>query len=346
MFNDNIKIKDNDYIKKKKFFLFNYLFQLKNKYLLINKKIHNYNIIILYNIGIIFYIFSLTNINGVDMRCFKWKGVQCYYSLAILTLISSIFISISIYKIIFYKYNKINLLLIFIIYLFLYLIDHNDGIQKHGFFNFIGLIFASLFIFCLLCCIKFLNYLYFNGKRYIIFIISILIFISYIFLRIYETNNFNCDYWIKGLNNSFIDNLSKNYPCNINIPKPHSCYLSQIGPFFDFSAKYKPSCLDEKILKNEKNIFLKTYDKLNFSNISKNNHFGFPLTNNDDINPYEYGILCYPGTKSFQEYVNSNVILMDLYNENKTKYYPNKPKPEIEVYFKGDYGKLIINTFD
>jgi hypothetical protein len=119
--------------------------------------------------------------------------------------------------------------------------------------------------------------------------------------------------------------------------------LSLVGPFFDFSAKYKPSCLDEKILKNERNIFLKTYDKLNFSNISKNNHFGFPLTNNDDVNSYDYGTLCYPRTKSFEEYVNSNVILMDLYNENKTKYYPNKPKPEIEVYFKGDYGKLIIN---
>lgn len=35
---------------------------------------------------------------------------------------------------------------------------------------------------------------------------------------------------------------------------------------------------------------------------------------------------------------------MDLYNKNKTKYYPNKPKPEIEVKFENDKGKLIINV--
>jgi hypothetical protein len=35
---------------------------------------------------------------------------------------------------------------------------------------------------------------------------------------------------------------------------------------------------------------------------------------------------------------------MDLYNENKTKYYPNIPHPEIEVKIEGDFGKLIINV--
>ena len=34
---------------------------------------------------------------------------------------------------------------------------------------------------------------------------------------------------------------------------------------------------------------------------------------------------------------------MDLYIENRTKYYPNISKPEIEIKFEGQYGKLIIN---
>ena len=34
---------------------------------------------------------------------------------------------------------------------------------------------------------------------------------------------------------------------------------------------------------------------------------------------------------------------MDLFNKNKDRYYPNIPKPEIEVIFKGEIGKIIIN---
>lgn len=47
---------------------------------------------------------------------------------------------------------------------------------------------------------------------------------------------------------------------------------------------------------------------------------------------------------SFGDYIYDNIIYMDLYNENKTKYYPNISQPEIEVKFDGDYGKLIINV--
>ena len=35
---------------------------------------------------------------------------------------------------------------------------------------------------------------------------------------------------------------------------------------------------------------------------------------------------------------------MDLYNKNKDKYYPDQPKPEIEVIFRGNQGKIRINV--
>ena len=35
---------------------------------------------------------------------------------------------------------------------------------------------------------------------------------------------------------------------------------------------------------------------------------------------------------------------MDLYNINKTKYYPDISRPEIEVKFENEKGKLIINV--
>ena len=142
-------------------------------------KIINLKIIILYLAGFIFYLYGLTNINGVDMRCFKWKGVQCYYTLAILTFISSIFISISLFLIINLKYNKIHLLIIIIIYIFFILFDHNDGIQKHGIFNFIEFILSTTLIYSLLSIVKFLYYLY--NKRNIISLILIIIFILILF---------------------------------------------------------------------------------------------------------------------------------------------------------------------
>lgn len=50
-----------------------------------------------------------------------------------------------------------------------------------------------------------------------------------------------------------------------------------------------------------------------------------------------------PGQKEFDVTVNQNIILMDLYNKNKDKYYPNQPRPEIEVIFKENKGKIRIN---
>jgi len=35
---------------------------------------------------------------------------------------------------------------------------------------------------------------------------------------------------------------------------------------------------------------------------------------------------------------------MDLYNKDRNKYYPNIPRPEIEVIFEDLKGKIIINV--
>ena len=180
-----------------------------------------------------------------------------------------------------------------------------------------------------------------NILVFLFFLLPSLIFTSF---KIYKSYNFNCDNWIKGLNDSFIDNKSKKYPCSIKIPKNHSCYLSEIGPYFDFTSKYRPTCLDDNILKKEKKSILNNFKNLKFSEISENNHFAFPLTNTNDCDPYDYGSLCYKGKKDFESFIYDNAILMDLYNKNKNKYYPNVQKPEIEVVFKNEKGKLLINV--
>ena len=300
-------------------------------------------ILILHISGVLFYILSLTHIEGLGMKCFSYAGIQCYYTLAKLTCISGIITCITLYIILYKKYNKIHFFIIIINYLFLYLIDHQKEIVKHGYYNFIGFLTTTIFFFLLLNFIHFLIFL-FKKKAYIFLIIFIIPFpFFYIVIKIYKLNHFSCYNWTKGLNNTYIDNSSKDYPCLVNIPKSHSCYLSEIGPFFDFTSKYRPTCLDKKIMEKEKENFINDLTTLKYSELSQRNHFGFPLTNTDEFKPDEFGNACFPGNRSFEKSIYDNIILMDLYNQNKDKYYPNIPRPEIEVIFKGDIGKIIIN---
>jgi hypothetical protein len=231
--------------------------------------------------------------------------------------------------------------MIYIIGAFFYLLslNHINGIGMECF----SLFGVDCLLFIFLCFIYLLINL-FNKRNYLslILIFSFLLIIS-ISIKIFKSTHFSCIDWAQGLNNTYIDN-SKKYPCTINIPKPHSCYLSEIGSFFDFTSKYRPTCSDYKLISDGQKKFLKYYQyQFNYSNISTNIHFGFPLTNTEEFNPKYFGNFHKKGEKEFYITVNQNIILMDLYNKNKDKYYPNQFRPEVEVIFKENQGKIRIN---
>ena len=50
--------------------------------------------------------------------------------------------------------------------------------------------------------------------------------------------------------------------------------------------------------------------------------------------------MVFTGNRSFENDISERVILMDLYNKNKTKYYPNIDEPEIEIFLNKDGGKI------
>ena len=120
----------------------------------------------------------------------------------------------------------------------------------------------------------------------------------FLFFKIRNFNHYSCINWDKGLNDTYIDNNSKDYPFLINIPKGHSCYLDEIGKYF---------------LKSIQNYNIKYY------NISKKNYFGYPITNNDKFNIKEFGTILSKDKKNLEEELHKNIILMDLYIKNKTK---------------------------
>ena len=94
------------------------------------------------------------------MRCYFRNGVYCYYTLAELISISSLFISISIYIIMTHKKHKIkNLLAILSIYLFYLIADHESGLVKHGLYNFIAFILITIVFLSIIFYIHFLVYL-------------------------------------------------------------------------------------------------------------------------------------------------------------------------------------------
>ena len=230
-----------------------------------NKK--NFQICLLYTIGAIIYLFSLKSIKGIDMKCYFKENLGCIYILVILTFISSCLISISIYIILLRNYKKVHLFIIFVIYFFFYFIDHNNIITRHGLYNFIGFLFSTIIVFLMLCFLNLL-YFFFIKRNFLIIILILSTFFYLIYnLKIYKLNHFSCDNWAKGLNNSSIDNISKDYPCVIDLPQPHSCYLSEIGQYFDFTSKYKQNCLDLNLIKYEKEKFLKDIQNLKYLNL-------------------------------------------------------------------------------
>ena len=303
----------------------------------------NLSILLIYLIGAISYFLSLHEIKGPHMACYSRIRLKCIYFLVKLTFISSLLISISIYMILFKNYKKIHLFIIFFIYFFFFLLDHNNKVIKHGLFNFLGFLLSTLVLIFIFCLAKF--FFIFIKKRQYFIIILFLLFFGYIFLYFekYKIKHFFCDNWAFGFNNTFIDNTSKDFPCHVFIPQPYTCYLSEIGPYFDFTRIYRPTCLDQKLIKYEKKKFLKDINSLKYIKKSNKNHFGYPLTNNEEFKEDLFGTICQPGNKSFEEEINSKIILMDLYNKNKEKYYPNRSCPEIEILLGKDGGKIKFN---
>ena len=106
----------------------------------------------------------------------------------------------------------------------------------------------------------------------------------------------------------------------------------------------RPTCLDDELFQSQRKYFLSSLKKYNikYFNISNKKYFGYPNTNNDKYKIRDYGTILTNSTKNLEKDLHKNIILMDLYIKNKTKYYPNETEPEIYVNFKKKRGKIEI----
>ena len=232
-----------------------------------------------------------------------------------------------IYKIIFMNLSKLHLIHLLMVFVLFYIHSNNFFFLDHGMYNFIFFFFLLLINILLILLLKAIIYIVKIKEK-----INNFLKISYICILIviyyYKFPNFDCENeWVKGLNNTSIENDERKYGCQIKIPK--YCQYKLLSPFFDFTKIFHINCSHKKF--NSRKIILK-YSKSPYIN-KKTKKFGFPYTN--------YGFAgCADGvdTKIIKGYVQRNIF--DVENN-----YKNFSEPEIIVDFSKDqFGEFSIDV--
>ena len=247
-------------------------------------------------------------------------------------IISCVFLSIIIQLIIFKKISKLHIIHIIVSFTLFYCYSHGMDFENHGYFNFflyfiIVAILTSimapfnLIIFCM-PKIK-------NKKLFFIYLGALCFFaiLFYFYLFNYKTN---CSDWSKGLNNTYIDNNTKKYGCQIQIPTKCSYKIFKyVQDYTKLSGKNCKSLNNKKL----KEILLRSSKSPFIKNTSC--RIGFPLTNKNPV----------PYTQYNQIYKFSLNNLVDMDNQELLDKFYKEKIPEIEVDFveDNDKGKIVID---
>ena len=212
--------------------------------LLLTKIKNNWNRIIFFLFFLNYYLYYLSLekcLEGFDICGEKsdWilkKLTQAVISYFILTLLLELMIL--------NKASKYHLFHLIIIYSFFYYYRHGLDFHDHGYFNFLGgITIISILLLALLPFKGFVFLIKKKNKLYISIYIGFLITIFIIY--IYIANSYmNCNYWAKGLNNTYIDNNLEIHGCRIKFPKfcPY-----KLGKYvFDFTKWRGIECYKNK----------------------------------------------------------------------------------------------------
>ena len=313
---DEITIKDCKYYKEK-----------------IRKFIKQILILIMFGLSYWFYYISLEPcLDGLG-RCSSY--IDWMKKKIIEEIISCILLTIMIQLIILKVVSKMHLIHTIIAFVFFHSYNHGMDFEDHGYFNFFfyfiivgifNLLMLPLDIF--IYCLKKDN----NKKLVLIYLGLFLLFgfIIYNYLFNYKSN---CSEWPKGLNDTFLENNSSKYGCQIKFPK--TCAYKVFDFIQDYSKIRGYDCKTLNDIKIKEKLF-----KFSTSPFitKETTRVGFPLTNKDPS--------CFKDsekTKPVVDYVLKNLVDMDN-KEILDKYFKDK-MPEISVDFSDkNKGKLKIDV--
>ena len=318
----NKNLPKNDF-KKKQSHYYKFLFII-----LLNSKIYIY---ILFFLSYLQYYKSLEKCTKGEDKCprkINWIRAK------IKEVIFSCLIMVILFELIIYKkISRLHLIHMIFTFIMFYLYSHGLNFENHGYYNFKGYFILFIIFFVLFLPINFLIYLIQKKKKIIIILYIIILIFSLVLINtLYNIYTTNCNDWPKGLNNSFVQNNSKKYGCQIIFPK--RCPYHVFSKYLDYTKFIGKEC--KKFHVNAKQKIL----KLSTSPFIKNgvNHIGFPLTNKDPICNLDF-----IDTKNLiQKYVLKNLVDMENHEVIK-KNYKNK-FPEIEIDFSNNiYGEMKLN---
>ena len=224
--------------------------------------------LILSLIGFFLYYLSLS-------ACPQVEGCVQILIKAIIFLMLSLIIFNGILVATVFKKIKIYHLLYIIFVLFLFVIyDHGASISKHGLANFLFSIISWILILIISIIIKFLKGLY-NKRKYSEFVFYFFLF-TYIFIMLSMCYNIksSCRYWGRGLNNTYIKDLTTE---KCHFYNPPNCRMNL------FDGLLKVDRFKKAINYNSKERFMKYLDKEKFKNTKS---FGIGLTTYYDSKNY------------------------------------------------------------
>ena len=289
-------------------------------------------------VNVFFFLSYKLYYNSLE-KCFKGMD-ECpvninWIKAKVKEVIFSCIIMVILFELIIYKkISRLHLIHIVFIFVLFYSYSHGLNLEDHGYYNFKGFFILFIILSILFLPINIFIYLIKKKKNKIIISIYIVIlFFTLILINIlYKKHYTNCENWARGLNNTFIENDSKKYGCQIIFPK--KCPYDVFKNFLDYTKIMRKDCKNIYIDAKKKILKLSNSPYIN----DRVNHIGFPLTNKDLACNLDF----IDTNNLIEKFVLKNLVDM----ENKqvlNKNFKNK-LPEIEVDFsKNIYGKMRIN---
>ena len=292
-------------------------------------------LLIMYMLSMILYLIAL--IPCVDLKQCNWGlGLRTFLVEGIIVIISCLIVTLLLFYSFFTKKHFIHFIYVLPMYIFFFICFTGIDNIHHGGYN--ALVYKIFFIYFFLM-FSLISFIYFTmSKRYFKLLIGFIIIILILFY-LFQSNlifNYSCTEWDKGLNNTYTDNTSRNYPCTMKHPKKNKCILNAFDNVFDFSVWMGvANCESHKLRHNEYDMFVEYLPE----HMKNKTRFGLPITTREDT--FSYTIAENP--MGFQKIVYSHILDMNEYEQGKIQ---NEPKPEIELVFdsQSKRGSLNINV--
>ena len=313
----------------KKIILFKYLelFKFKHILFILIKLVRKYQSIFIFLLSYYLFYLSLEKcLEGWDECCIRTNWIK----LKLIEALSSVLILFILIELIFLGFlSKINFIHIILMYLLFYKYSNGKDFENHGYYNLIGTFL--ILILLLIGFIPFNIFIFIKRKKYYISFFKLVIFII-LFILYYSFNMefLICDDWVKGLNNTSIENDIYKFGCQMNTPKicPY-----KIGKYFLDITKLKRIKCEKRNL-DALNKILKSSNSPFINNESK--RIGYPLVNKEPVFLIDHK----ENSRILYKYFLNNLI--DMNNKELLK---NKTKiPEVEIDFSNNnQGIMNIN---